>query len=220
MDPLRLVIRCKLLIMQSGETGKTGRTAGSGYTDRTRSGAVDEIGNRNRGGFSSQGADPRGRKIAYLLGCVRRRAPDAYRAAFSARLHELSDAILQKLYDNALQEETRRELAREKRRERGELELHPPFIERQRGASDRENKKRVADRRKTQRDRVYYLLASYSGEWVPLKEILALGAVQYGARIHELRRAGHVIENKIEHDEHGATYSWFRLLPPLKTAIA
>ena len=172
--------------------------------------------------MAEQPDDPRRvAKIAYLLGCVRRRESDAYRAAFSSRLEELSDAILQKLHDQALQEETRRALAREKRRETGELELHPLFIERRRSASrDEQTKKQVADRRRTQRDRVYYLLASYRGQWVPLKEILALGACQYGARIHELRRAGHVIENKIEHAEDGATHSWFRLLPPLKTAIA
>ena len=62
----------------------------------------------------------------------------------------------------------------------------------------------------TQRDRILGLLIDAHGAWVPLPEILALGIAQYGARILELRRSGHSIENRHETID-GARHSWFRL---------
>lgn len=67
-------------------------------------------------------------------------------------------------------------------------------------------------RRETQRDRILRLLKEREGAWVPVFEVAAL-ACQYGARIKELRDAGYLIENKIEH-RNGAVYSWFRLKQP------
>lgn len=64
---------------------------------------------------------------------------------------------------------------------------------------------------KTQRDRILGLLVSARGGWVPLPEIAAC-AMQYGARIFELRGLGFKIENKVS-DIGGVKHSWFRLLP-------
>jgi len=62
----------------------------------------------------------------------------------------------------------------------------------------------------TQRARILGLLKSRSPEWVPAFEIAEL-ALQYNARVKELREAGHAIENQTER-VHGVTHSWFRLL--------
>lgn len=58
------------------------------------------------------------------------------------------------------------------------------------------------------------LLCEARGAWVPLPLILALGVAQYNARVFELRRAGHPIENKTERDAAGRVLSWFRLIEP------
>jgi hypothetical protein len=50
--------------------------------------------------------------------------------------------------------------------------------------------------RKNQRERLLALLHCHQGEWVPLPAILDLRISQYGTRILELRRAGHVIESR------------------------
>jgi hypothetical protein len=68
---------------------------------------------------------------------------------------------------------------------------------------------------RSQCGRILHLLESRCGEWVPLPEILALGCAQYNARLHSLRRAGYVIENKTE-TIGNQRHSWFRLLPPTK----
>src|SRR5258708_6493321 len=62
----------------------------------------------------------------------------------------------------------------------------------------------------TQRGRILGLLIDARGEWVPLPEILACAA-QYNARVWELRRAGYVIENRVERGADGICRSWFRL---------
>lgn len=67
--------------------------------------------------------------------------------------------------------------------------------------------------RETQRDRVLQLLQSYDGRWCPLPKILELNIAQFGARILELRRQGHAIENKQEKDFGGVMHSWYRLVP-------
>lgn len=64
-------------------------------------------------------------------------------------------------------------------------------------------------RRPTQRERILSLLAG--GEWIPLPKILALNIAQFGARILELRRDGHNIENRVE-EVNGETHSWYRLI--------
>ncbi len=63
----------------------------------------------------------------------------------------------------------------------------------------------------TQRERILQLLQEREGQWVPLYEITALAA-QYGARIKELRDAGHRIQNRTER-RNGMVCSWFRLVP-------
>lgn len=65
---------------------------------------------------------------------------------------------------------------------------------------------------KNQRDRILQLLEEARGSWVPLPAILSLGVAQYGARVHELRRLGHVIENRTEQHASGVRHSWFRLV--------
>ena len=62
-----------------------------------------------------------------------------------------------------------------------------------------------------QRERILGLLKEREDEWIPLYEITSLAA-QYSARIHELRAAGHQIENRTEHRD-GQVLSWFRLAP-------
>jgi hypothetical protein len=71
---------------------------------------------------------------------------------------------------------------------------------------------RAVKRHNTQRDRVLRLLEENGGQWVPLPRVLELGIAQYGARILELRRTGHRIENRVEHCN-GVVHSWFRLVP-------
>jgi hypothetical protein len=66
------------------------------------------------------------------------------------------------------------------------------------------------NRAKTQRDQILGLLIRAHGEWVPLPEVMQ-HAAQYGARIHELRRMGFTIENRIE-TVNGDRHSWFRLV--------
>jgi hypothetical protein len=65
--------------------------------------------------------------------------------------------------------------------------------------------------RATQRAQVLHLLVEYDGGWVPLPAILHLGIAQYNARIFELRKDGHTIENKTETLD-GTRHSWYRLV--------
>jgi hypothetical protein len=65
--------------------------------------------------------------------------------------------------------------------------------------------------RKTQCARILRLLIEARGEWVSLRDILALGIAQYNSRIHDARRLGFVIENRIERDDAGVVRSWYRL---------
>jgi hypothetical protein len=65
--------------------------------------------------------------------------------------------------------------------------------------------------RQTQSAEILRLLTDARGAWVPLPQILDLGIAQYSARIFELRRAGHHIENKTE-SVNGRRRSWFRLV--------
>lgn len=65
--------------------------------------------------------------------------------------------------------------------------------------------------RGTQRARIFDLLKSRQGQWVPLPEILSLGFAQFGSRIFELRRDGHKIENKTEY-KNDKVLSWYKLV--------
>jgi helix-turn-helix protein len=73
----------------------------------------------------------------------------------------------------------------------------------------------MSNHKLTQRDRLLRLLAEAKGAWVPLPAILALNIAQFGARILELRRAGHIIENHTEKEKlgYGGIHSWYRLVP-------
>lgn len=66
--------------------------------------------------------------------------------------------------------------------------------------------------RDTQRGRILHLLESRRGEWVPSYELSDI-ALQYGARVLELRRAGYQIENKAQH-VNGEVHGAFRLVLP------
>jgi hypothetical protein len=66
--------------------------------------------------------------------------------------------------------------------------------------------------RKTQCALILSLLIEARGEWVSLRDILALGVAQYNSRIHDARRLGFVIENRIERDDAGVVRSWYRLI--------
>jgi hypothetical protein len=78
---------------------------------------------------------------------------------------------------------------------------------------------REQSRAMTQRARIFRLLSSHKGEWVPLYEILPLAA-QYSARIHELRKLGANIENRTTRMRNGDVRSWFRLVVPPPDPIA
>lgn len=65
--------------------------------------------------------------------------------------------------------------------------------------------------RHTQRSRILRLLIDARGSEVPAPELAAI-ALQYGARILELRRLGFRIENRREKRD-GKIVSWFRLVP-------
>ena len=49
--------------------------------------------------------------------------------------------------------------------------------------------------RTNQRNRLLDLLKSQSPFWVPISDVVSIAGFQYGARILELRRLGHRIEN-------------------------
>ena len=67
-------------------------------------------------------------------------------------------------------------------------------------------------RRPTQEQLLLQLLQERAGGWVPVYELAGI-ALQYSARIHALRQAGHRIENKTEHRD-GRIFSRFRLVQP------
>jgi hypothetical protein len=63
----------------------------------------------------------------------------------------------------------------------------------------------------TQRSKILQLLREREGGWVPSYELAGI-ALQYGARVLELRRAGYNIENRMQEVD-GQTYGAFRLVP-------
>ncbi len=65
--------------------------------------------------------------------------------------------------------------------------------------------------RPTQRAAILRLLEERKGQWVPSYELAGI-ALQYGARVLELRRAGYAIENKAQH-VNGQIHAAFRLVP-------
>jgi len=62
-----------------------------------------------------------------------------------------------------------------------------------------------------QAHRILRLLASQ--KWTPLPEILDLRIASHTRRIHELRKAGHVIERKEEREKRSRRV-WYRLVRP------
>ena len=66
--------------------------------------------------------------------------------------------------------------------------------------------------RTTQRQRILQLLREREGGWVPSPELAAI-ALQYNARVLELRRQGYNIENKAQH-VNGQVHGAFRLVLP------
>jgi hypothetical protein len=64
----------------------------------------------------------------------------------------------------------------------------------------------------TQRQKIFDLLKSRAGTWVPCFELAGL-ALQYGARLSELREGGAVIVNRTEWKD-GKRHSWFKLIEP------
>jgi hypothetical protein len=76
-----------------------------------------------------------------------------------------------------------------------------------------------ADRSPRQSARILELLRAAHGSWVPLPKIPELRIGQYNAGIHELRRAGFPIENKVERDEAGVVHSWYRLIASPTTPL-
>lgn len=70
--------------------------------------------------------------------------------------------------------------------------------------------------RTTQRGRILRLLEENSNQWVPSYRLAEI-ALQYGARVLELRRAGYRIENKLQ-DVDGETHGAFRLVPAASQA--
>ena len=70
--------------------------------------------------------------------------------------------------------------------------------------------------RGTQRSRVLRLLQESSNQWVPSYRLAEI-ALQYGARVYELRKQGYKIDNKMQ-DVNGKTYGAFRLVPAASQA--
>jgi hypothetical protein len=65
----------------------------------------------------------------------------------------------------------------------------------------------------TQREKIFNLLKSRAGTWVPCYEIAGL-ALQYSARLKEIRDSGTVLHNKIQWVD-GIRHSWFMM--PLRS---
>jgi hypothetical protein len=60
------------------------------------------------------------------------------------------------------------------------------------------------------------LLQSKRGQWISSEEIGHIGGLQYGARVHELRRLGYSIESRVERvpgtaGRRAIRRSWFRM---------
>ena len=73
---------------------------------------------------------------------------------------------------------------------------------------------------KTQRAPILRLLIDARGAWVPAPKIAAC-AMQYNARLYELRRLSFCIENRLEANEQSAVrQSWFRLVKEPSVATA
>lgn len=63
----------------------------------------------------------------------------------------------------------------------------------------------------TQCDRILSTLESHSGDWVGIPELYqASGSFVVHSRISDLRRRGHVIENRVEHVS-GKRHSFYRI---------
>lgn len=65
--------------------------------------------------------------------------------------------------------------------------------------------------RQTQCQRIWELLFSGFGNWVSLPQIMKLGIASHTRRIHELRKAGHIIEKREQYQGH-SRHVWYRLV--------
>ncbi|MGC2331872.1 MAG: hypothetical protein WA581_10485 [Candidatus Acidiferrales bacterium] len=85
-------------------------------------------------------------------------------------------------------------------------------------AADRAIPRGAPQSAKTQRAHILRLLIDARGAWVPAPEIAGC-AMQYNARVFELRKLGFTIENRTE-TVNGVRHSWFRLVPPSENFVA
>ena len=68
----------------------------------------------------------------------------------------------------------------------------------------------------TNRDRVLAALMARPNEWLSGKALVdAGGGWRYGARIHELRQAGHIIEERPD-PEHRTSVGQYRIVIPVE----
>jgi hypothetical protein len=59
-----------------------------------------------------------------------------------------------------------------------------------------------------QHGKIMALFKARKGQWIPLYDILGLRIAQYGRVIHELRKMGEKINNRVETVD-GQRHSWF-----------
>jgi len=64
----------------------------------------------------------------------------------------------------------------------------------------------------TQRQKIFDLLKSRAGTWVPCFEVASL-ALQYSARLKEIRDSGTIVHNRTEW-VNGTRHSWFMMEEP------
>lgn len=55
------------------------------------------------------------------------------------------------------------------------------------------------------------LLKEAKGNWVSAFTVASVGGLCHSKRIHELRKRGVDIENKVERKSNGILHSWYRL---------
>jgi hypothetical protein len=66
--------------------------------------------------------------------------------------------------------------------------------------------------------KIFARLVANLGEWVPMPELADLsGSYAVNSRVADLRKRGHKIEHKNEHQPNGSIHSFYRLLPTEET---
>lgn len=74
----------------------------------------------------------------------------------------------------------------------------------------------------TNRDRVLATLMARPNEWISGVEFVAAGGgYRFGGRIHELRQAGHVIEERADPERRSAVHQYRIVIPvePQQTSL-